>query len=580
MLKIRPAQSPASIVFAAVATAMAGSALAEEAPPTAEMLAVDHTMFAAYIDPALPDTDVVDALVAHGYLDIDIQRSSSPGWAYVMVPPGLHTRADIDRRVLGLLDTGTFDMVTPVYLDDASLPRFPTRDMLVQFDTTIAPGAINLVIEETGAGTLLQANFAGTPGLTHIRSNVRSGEEALLLARELHNRPETLFAHSDQIYWAKRSGGGYTPNDPQYPNQWALNQANDQDMDAPEAWALTTGEDSVTVVVFDSGIQQDHPDINQIPGQDFTGGANGGGPNTSCDNHGTTVAGCIAATIDNNYGVVGIAPGCKVTAGKIFNEIFLIFFCTPFLESQDSWTVNGINWAATAGDRVVTNSSWGGGTGSASISNAFSSTRSQGVIHFASSGNDGGTAIGYPANLSSINAVGSLSSNGNISSFSTSGQGMFIAAPGDAILTTDRTGGDGYEGGDTTTISGTSFSSPYAAGVAALVLSADPTLTPDEVEDVMAQTAVDRGAAGYDTIYGWGFVNARAAVEAVFDDEPSECPADLNGDGIVNGGDLGQLLKVFNIVDDCDQPADINGDCLVDGADLGLLILSWGECVE
>ncbi|MCH2162024.1 MAG: S8 family serine peptidase [Phycisphaerales bacterium] len=565
-----------SATMAIAAFSLASTSSADAPPSTADMLSVDRTMFAAFVDPEDPNQDVVDALVAHGYLEDEIQRSSSPGWAYVLVPPKLHTRADIERRVQGLLDTGTFDLVTPVYLDDASLPRFPTRDMLVQFEATMGPDAMNLVIAETGAGTLLTPNFAGTSGLAHIRSNVRSGEEALLLARELHDRPETTFAHADAIYWAERYGGGYIPNDPQFSSQWALNQANDQDMDAPEAWELTTGDSSVTVVVLDSGIQQNHPDLNQLSGQDFTGGSNGGGPNSSCDNHGTAVAGCIAATIDNNYGLVGIAPGCKVRAGKIFNEIFLIFFCLPFLESQDSWTVSGINWAASAGDRAVTNSSWGGGTGSASVSNAFSATRSQGVVHFAASGNDGTSSIGYPANLSSVNAVGALASSGNRASFSTYGNGLFISAPGAAVLTTDRTGGDGYAGGDSTTIDGTSFSSPYAAGVAALVLSADPTLTPDEVENAMAYTAVDRGSSGYDTTYGWGFVNAHAAVESVYD-APSECPADLNGDGLVDGGDLGQLLPLFNTTE-CGVAADLNGDCLVDGADLGLLILEWGAC--
>ena len=557
---------------------LATIAAANDTNPDPSTRPVDTTMFAAFVEPTPGELGILDALAAHGFGEDEVQASSSAGWAYVVMPPRAQVRADIERQVQALLDTNTFDMVTPVYLDDAGLPRFPTRDLLVQFKPDVTPADMTAAIRDRKVGEVLTMDFAGTPGLIHVRTAARTGPQAFALAERLDALPETAFAHPDSIYWAERHGGGYIPNAPQFPSQWALNQGNDQDMDAPEAWELTTGDESVTVVVFDSGIQQNHPDLNQLSGQDFTGGANGGGPNSSCDNHGTAVAGCIAASIDNNYGLVGIAPGCKVRAGKIFNEVFLIFFCVPFLESQDSWTVSGINWSANAGDRVVTNSSWGGGTGSAAVSSAFSSTRSQGVIHFASTGNDGTTTIGYPANLSSINAVGALASTGNRASFSTSGNGIYISAPGAGILTTDRTGADGYESADSTTIDGTSFSSPYAAGVAALVLSADPTLTPDEVDTVMAETAVDLGASGYDTTYGWGFVNARAAVEAVFD-APAECPADLNGDGIVDGGDLGQILPRFGETE-CGLAADLNGDCLIDGADLGLLFLAWGECVK
>ena len=196
-------------------------------------------------------------------------------------------------------------------------------------------------------------------------------------------------------------------------------------------------------------------------------------------------------------------------------------------------------------------------------------------MHFAATGNDGTSTIGFPANLSSVNAVSAIQSNGSLASFSTNGNGNFICAPGAAVLTTDRTGSDGYASGDTTSIDGTSFSSPYAAGVAALVISANPELTPDEVEQVLADTAKDRGAPGYDTIYGWGLVDAAAAVAAVISDE-EPCFADLNDDGFVNGADLGYVIADWGVCPDC--LGDLNDDGVVTGADLGLMISAFGPC--
>ena len=520
-------------------------------------------IIAVYRDPASPGAGIVDALARLGHPSDRVQASGVPGWAYVIL--------DDDPRpeVAHLARSGSIDMVTTILPEDGNLPRFPTRDLLVQFDPEAAPAMLGDEFE------VLDTDFAGTPGLIRVRSNARTGDEAKSIADGIAARPGVAFAHPDSIYWARRHGDTHIPNDPLFSSQWGLNQFNDHDMNAPEAWAMTKGEASVEVVVFDSGIQAGHPDLSLAPGQDFTGANSDGSPNTQCDNHGTTVAGCVAATMDNGIGVAGIAPECRVKSGKIFNEIFFIFICLPFLESQDSWTVSGINWAASSGARV-TNSSWGGGGGSPAISSAFASTRDAGVLHFASTGNDGTSTIGFPANLASVNAVSAIQSSGTIASFSTIGSGNFICAPGVSILTTDRTGDDGYGSGDTTSIDGTSFSSPYAAGVAALVFAADPSLTPDEVEQVLADTAKDRGAAGYDTTYGWGLVDAAAAVAAVISDE-EPCPADLNGDAQVNGADLGYVIADWGSCSgECE--GDIDGDGLVTGADLGLMIASFGPC--
>jgi serine protease len=221
-----------------------------------------------------------------------------------------------------------------------------------------------------------------------------------------------------------------------------------------------------------------------------------------------------------------------VASGKIGVTNIFLWFCLSSFDSQPSMLANALAWTVDIG-AGVTNSSFSY-TQSSTVTTAYQNARNNGVIHFAATGNGGGSSISYPSSLSSVNAVGALNSSGNRASFSQYGSGIAYSAPGEGILTTDRTGGDGYEGGDYATLSGTSFASPNAAGVAALVLSMDPSLAPAAVEEVMNETCVDKGASGYDTVYGWGFVNAQNAVEAMI----QSGPGDYDGDGDVDETDF------------------------------------------
>ena len=208
------------------------------------------------------------------------------------------------------------------------------------------------------------------------------------------------------------------------------------------------------------------------------------------------------------------------------------------------------------------------------ITNAFNTTRAAGVLHVAAAGNDGTSTIGWPANLGSLISVAAMSSNGTLANFSTFGNGLFISAPGEGIRTTDRTGSAGYSSGNTSTVDGTSFASPYTAGGAALVLSVDPTLSPDELEDVLSSTAVDYGNPGYDITFGHGFVNARAALEAV--DTGGTCSADIDGDGTVGVSDLLSVVDQWGECSGCSS--DIDGDGVVGVGDLLSVVDMWGDC--
>ncbi|MCZ6611097.1 MAG: S8 family serine peptidase [Planctomycetota bacterium] len=342
-------------------------------------------------------------------------------------------------------------------------------------------------------------------------------------------------------------------------------------MDAPKAWDVTTGDPNIPVLIMDTGVQQNHPDINQIAGEDFTGQGGGGGPVNECDNHGTPVAGCVSSIIDNNLGTVGVAPGSRVASARIFISNNS---CNGSWSAQFSWGVDALAWAEAMGVRVTNNSNYYGGTSSA-LEDKYDQTRNNGMIHFASAGNNSSSNITYPANLSTVNAIAALDDDGNLAPFSNWGTGLAFSAPGLDIVTTDRTGSDGWVEGDYVCAWGTSFASPYSAGVAALVLSVESSLDAFDVEQVMQESSVDLGAPGYDTIFGWGFVNAHQAILEV----PPPCPWDLDDSGDVGVKDMLFLLGTWGPCPkkgDC--PADFDGDGSVGVKDLLILLGNWGPC--
>jgi subtilisin family serine protease len=530
---------------------------------TAIDLTIDVSMIAVF------DQDGTPAVPSFAIgRENSFSQSSVSGWAYVKMPRALQSTTSIENTIGKLSLDQSYDFVSPVFLGSTGLPYIPTSELFVKRTADSNEQDVQALLQSHGV--ILSSQYAGMERVYLLKTELRDGRDVLALANELASMSLFEFAESNAISWVKPF---HIPNDPEFGSQWGLHQASDDDMDLPEAWDISMGSEDVVVVVLDSGIDQNHPDIHQLSGETFTGSSSNGNPSNGCDNHGTAVSGCIAATIDNNQGVAGVAPHCWVRAGKIFNEMDIFGFCLGFLEFQESWAVDGIAWAADSGARV-TNSSWGGGSPLSAISNAFNTTRDAGVFHVAAAGNDGSATIGWPANLSSLISVSAISDNGTLASFSTFGSGLFISAPGEGIRTTDRSGGDGYSSGNTTTIDGTSFASPYTAAVAALVLSVDPSLSPDEIENVLATTAVDYGSTGYDTTFGHGFVNAKNALDAV--DTGNSCPADIDNDNVVGVSDLLAVVDAWGSCSGCD--ADIDGDSLVGVSDLLAVVDAWGAC--
>lgn len=406
---------------------------------------------------------------------------------------------------------------SPVFFDNYGGPLIATPFVLVQFADNLTVDEARAALAAAGFDAAAEPHWAGMKNAFRaraVKTKLADGFAVLGAANTLARDTNVVFAEPDMIFTGRSA---LTPNDTGYTNCWGLNNTgqtggtNDADMDAPEAWDITTGSSSIITVVIDTGVEQSHPDINQMTGQDFTSDGNSltGGPVNTCDNHGTPVAGCVSGTINNSLGSVGVAPATLSASARCF--ISGTPTCDGSWSSVGSWTVDALAWAETISARVTNNSNGYGFTSSA-IETKYSDTRNNGIVHFASMGNENVSTGSYPASLTTVVGVVALDHNGARASFSNYGASSGISAPGQTIYAADRTGSAGYVGGDYVNVNGTSFASPYTAGCAALVLSAAPSLTAPQVETALYDSAVDLGTAGWDTTFGWGFVNVHAAL--------------------------------------------------------------------
>jgi subtilisin family serine protease len=509
-----------------------------------------------------------------------------------------------------------FDSVqiaSPVFVDTLGGPLIPTPVILMQFNHNPSLKQVNALLHELDADPVNVQAWSALPGSYKVTSRSKNGFDIIAQANALSQRSDVRFAEPDMIFTGIGDG---TPNDPGFSVCWGLHNTGqsggvvDMDMDSLESWDITTGDASISVLIIDTGVQQDHPDINQIGGMDFTGEGGNGDPVNMCDNHGTPVAGCVSAIMNNNLGTLGSAPGVMSVSARCFISAL---DCSGGWSAYYSWTADALNWGLGIGVRVSNNSNGYGGTSSA-VEAMYTSTRNAGMVHFASAGNDATSSIHYPSSLPTVNSVAALDIDGQLASFSNWGTGLAISAPGVWVYSTDRTGSDGYDSTDYSYVQGTSFASPYSAGVAALLLSIDASLTAAQVENAIHSSAIDLGSAGYDTTYGWGFINAYETLLTVVptgaccvgtsicldilesncnagggtwlgpntvcadgECKSPSCEADIDGNGSV---DVGDLLDVIDAWGQVDSPADINADGIVNVSDLLIVIGNWGPCEQ
>lgn len=390
-------------------------------------------------------------------------------------------------RLLGIFAIFFSVFFFPVKPADAQGPTARVADELL---VTLRPGVAKQkardIYHRNGADIVDEAPRINT----HL---IRVPAPALeAVRRALSRRPE--FDAVEPNYIAE---GSYTPSDERYPSQWHL-----PGISAPQGWDISTGSDMVPIAVIDSGVDPNHPDLSVklLPGYNFV---QENADTRDVLGHGTMVAGTAAALGDNLTGVAGVAWQNPVMPLVVLNS--------------SNWATyydiaRAIIYAADNGVRVI-NISIGGSSSSTTLQNAVDYAWNKGAVIFAAAHNYATDTPYYPAACDHVVAVSATTSNDTRAGFSNYGDWIDLSAPGSSILTTVRGGGYG-------SASGTSFASPLAAGLAALILSANTTLSNAQVVETLEQHADDLGEPGFDPDFGWGRINAYESLVAAADIPP------------------------------------------------------------
>ncbi|MDQ3678694.1 MAG: S8 family peptidase [Actinomycetota bacterium] len=338
---------------------------------------------------------------------------------------------------------------------------------------------------------------------------VEVGRDARDAARQIGASTAVDYAEPDVIMRATS-----VPNDPRFDELYGIDNPNDADLDGPEGWDLAFGAGSfptspgVRVAIIDTGIDASHEDLSgrrvACAGvRRF--GLVGGLPDPTivdgrCDDdedHGTHVAGTVAATANNGRGVAGVAPPARLAICKA-------------LDANGSGPVSGIanciDWAVGENVKVISMSLGGADstTMEAAVTRAWED--GEGTVVVAAAGNDGTSTVSYPAGYAEVISVAATDARDRHASFSNANADVEISAAGVDVLSTRR--GGGY-----LALSGTSMAAPHVAGVAAVIAFRFPNLDAAGVRDRLTANADPLGPAGRDPAFGFGRVNLAEALE-------------------------------------------------------------------
>ncbi|MHC4906560.1 MAG: S8 family serine peptidase, partial [Planctomycetota bacterium] len=393
-------------------------------------------------------------------------------------------------------------------------------------------------------------SFPGLDRLYSVRVQLPPGQSMAQFVDFCNKIPQVEYAEPDYPLYVHA-----IPNDPDFPLQWHLNNIGqdypdsgsynpppglaDADIDAPEAWDVSTGSDltpeawdvstgsDLIVAVIDTGVDYDHPDLihnmwvnsaelNGDPDVDDDDngyvddiyGVNiidGSGDPKDDHGHGTHCAGIIAAEGNNAADISGVCWSARIMALKFLNR-------NGNGSSLDS--VQAIVYAVDHGARVISNS-YGGLGASQAVQEAIDYAVANGVVFVASAGNDGTDAEQYPAAYDGVLSVAATDSLDRRAVFSSFGSWVDLAAPGVDILSL-RAEGTAMRTvyNDTLTIaSGTSMACPVAAGACGLLMGLNPTLTSDQIQPLLFSTLDLMDGLG---TANNGRLNVRSALSALF----------------------------------------------------------------
>ncbi len=484
-------------------------------------------------------------------------------WAFFALFPGESSAQTAGNVVyLPLIqNTGQSEGAPVAPLPDTPLP---TDQIIIKYNETLFASALDGPASIEWMATLSQiaeislTYFREMSGDAHVLKLPMYLPEAevMRIAEKLSKLPEVEFAEPDSIMQIVEE-----PNDPRLTDQWhyrLISQTTPSTLgvNLPSAWDVTTGDPNLVVAVVDTGVLLNHPDLvgRTVPGYDFITNVDQANDGNGRDNnpidpgdwvtltystthpecsrtsdsswHGTHVAGTIGAASDNNIGVAGVNWQSPILPIRVLGRC----------GGNTSDIADGIRWAAgvaVAGvpananpARIINLSLGGPGVCGSTYQNAISAALAQNAVVVVAAGNININASGYrPANCNGVITVAATARNGNRSvwnlaanSASNFGNVVEISAPGTSILSTSNTGQTIAQTHSYSLYNGTSMATPHVAGVASLVLSVRPNLTPAQVLQVLTDgvTRFPSGGTCTTTNCGAGIVNADNAVRDLY----------------------------------------------------------------
>jgi serine protease len=421
------------------------------------------------------------------------------------------------------------------------------------YGRTLSSGVDILTLPHKEASAKLQSTQTLKGASSSITAAYLRQAATIEIIKRLQADPDVVWAQPNYIRRPQ-----IVPDDEEYDLQWHYEQIN-----LPDAWDTTTGSDSIIVAVLDTGILSGHPDLagRLIPGYDFVSSLSraqdgdgidpdsedpGDDPdNSSSSFHGTHVAGTIGAATNNSIGVAGVTWQTRIMPVRVLGA----GGGTAAEVSQGIRFAAGLpNDSGTVPPEParIINMSLGGAGTSPIEQNAITDARAAGTIVIAAAGNNSSSDIYSPASLDGVISVSAVAVTEMKASYSNYGPTVDVAAPGGEFWDSD--GDDNLDAVRSTLgtddgnfnyryYQGTSMASPHVAGVVALMLSVNPTLTPDDIDMLLAGTHAetsrritrDLGREGRDDKFGHGLIDAAAAVLAASEVTGGETPPGPQG---------------------------------------------------
>jgi serine protease len=429
---------------------------------------------------------------------------------------------------------------------EEGLPRvgqlYVPGEFLVKFKPNVSEQTIDTLNSSHGVSTIYTSPYTG-----FRRLRIPSGKTVADMVEIYQANGNVEYAEANYMAYAMKA-----PNDELYFRQWHLYNSSYGGINVESAWTISTGSGAV-VAILDTGIAyEDYSEKNSagsnssyqkapdlagtffVAGYDFVNQDEH--PNDdSVSGHGTHIAGTVAQNTHNGTGTAGVAFNAYLMPVKVLDS------CGAGTYAN---IAEAIIWATENGAHVI-NLGFGGSEPSIALEQAIAYSYNRGVTLIAAAGNDGTGGVCYPAAYDDyVIAVGATRYDETLSYYSNFGLSLDLVAPG-GDLNVDQNGdnyGDGIlqqayniSGHSLITwgysfMEGTSMAAAHVSGVAALLISNGNATSPAEVRQALESTAEDKGTAGLDVRYGWGIVDAFAALQWTAS-KPGPAPGPAPGPG-------------------------------------------------